>query len=191
MLIANPSSTTNPNFQASFYDMFFKKLPNKDVKNPAQLNKLGHALASPHWNRLALGVAAMSCQPAIDCFNPRVDKDTAKISAIRTISKIGVCTTVGFIVRGSCYKLVDKFANGSLEEGSVFLTPKEILKIEDKYVRDNKVKLHKNALSFFTALLVMLATNFLIDAPLTTLATNKILKHYQTKNQSEKEGVLA
>lgn len=97
------SVNSDINFNASFYDSFFKNLPNKEIKNPAVLNKVGQALASPHWNRLALGVAAITTQPALDLFNPKVDKETAKTSSLRTIAKIIVCTSVGFIVRGTCF----------------------------------------------------------------------------------------
>ncbi len=176
----------------SFYDGFYQKLPNKNVKNPAKYNHVGQALASPHWNRLALGVAAILTQPWIDFFNPRVDRDTAISSALRTIAKICVCTTVGFCVRGSSYKLVEKFAHGTAKEGSTLFTPKEILKETNSELRNSKLKLHKNTLSTVIALSVMMFTNFLLDAPLTTKAANKLLelyRDYREKN-SEKAAIL-
>ena len=57
------------NFQSSWYDKFFKSIPQKDVNNVAQFNKVGSMLASPHYNRLALGVAAITSQPFMDYFN--------------------------------------------------------------------------------------------------------------------------
>ena len=162
------------NFGSSFYDRFFQKLPNKEIRNLAKYNRVGKALASPHWNRLTLGVAAISSQPFIDYFNPKVDRDTAKASTIRTISKIGVCTSVGFTVRGLCYKLTEKFTNDTAGRSS-FLTPKAILETVDPIARKNKLKLHKNALSTIIALTVMMFTNVLLDAPLTTLVSNKLL----------------
>ena len=102
-------SNFNVNFQSSWYDKFFKRIPNKSIEKSEQFNKLGAKLASPHWNRATLGLAAISTQPAWDYFNPKVDKDTAKASAIRTTSKIAVCSTVGFTIRGLCYKLTEKF----------------------------------------------------------------------------------
>ena len=177
----------NYSFRASFYDGFFKSLPNKDINNPAKLNKLGHALASPHWNRLALGVAAISTQPFIDYYNPKVDKDTAMASALRTTAKALVCTTVGFIVRGSSYKLVEKLANPTKAEGSTLLTPKEILKETNIEKKLHKLKLHKNTVSTTLALLVMMFTNVLIDAPYTTKLTNKFLELYKQYKSSQED----
>ena len=178
------------NFESSWYDKFFKSIPQKDVANVAQFNKVGSMLASPHYNRLALGVAAISSQPFMDYFNPKVDRDTAAASAIRTTSKIAVCTTVGFTVRGACYKFVDKFVHGSEKEGSTLLTPTSILQEKSKELRNAKLKLHKNAMSTVTALGVMLFTNFLLDAPLTTKVSNYWLKKTGLANSNE-EGIYA
>ena len=154
-------------FRASFYDSFFKKLPNKNVKNSAMYNKIGHALASPHWNRLLIGVAAITTQPAMDYFNPRVDKDTATAAALRTIAKICVCTAAGFFVRGTSYKLVEKYAHATAKEGSTLLTPVSILNEKNIKKRNDKLKLHKNAISTISAIGAMLFTNVFVDAPLT------------------------
>ena len=143
--------------------------------------KLGHAIASPHWNRLALGGAAITTQPAFDYFNPRVDKDTAASSALRTGSKVVVCTGVGFTVRGLMYKLVEHYAHASSAEGSTILTPTEILKMADKVKREGALKVHKNFVSTVIALFVMLFTNFFLDAPLTTKSANYLIKVDLTK----------
>lgn len=163
-------------FNSSWYDKFFKSVPNYNIKNQAQFNKAGQILASPHWNRLALGAAAISSQPWIDLYNPKVDKDTAKAASLRTTAKILVCTTVGFTVRGLCYNLTEKFAHGTPNEGSTLLTPQAILKETNQELRNSKLKLHKNAFSTLFALSVMLFTNFLLDAPGTTMLANKFLK---------------
>ena len=185
-VLKTDSINSGINFGTSFYDRFFRNLPNKELKNAAQLNKVGQALASPHWNRLALGVTAMATQPALDYFNPKVDKETAKVSALRTIAKICVCTTVGFIVRGLSYKLADKFIHGSKAEGSTLFTPSEILRETNKELRACKLKLHKNTMSTLIALGVMTFTNFLLDAPLTTLAANYLIeKHHNKKVKKE------
>ena len=171
--------SNNIYFGASFYDSFFKKLPNKDVKNAVKYNKLGKTLASPHWNRLALGVAAITTQPALDYFNPKVDKDTATSSALRTLVKIPVCTSVGFIVRGGTYKLVEKYAHLSEKEGSTLLTPKSILEMKNLEKAKEALKIHKNAASTCFALAIMFFTNFLIDAPLTTYFANKLINKHK------------
>lgn len=163
----------NPNFGAKFYDKFFEKLPNKNITNPEKLNKFGHVLASPHWNRAILGAAAILTQPLIDYKNPKVDNETATTSALRTIGKICACTAVGFLVRGSMYKLINKYVK---EGGSKFLIPDAILNEKSALKRENMLKLHKNTLSTLTALGVMIFTNFLLDAPLTTLTTNELMR---------------
>lgn len=185
-------SNFNVNFQSSWYDKFFKRIPNKSIEKSEQFNKLGAKLASPHWNRATLGLAAISTQPAWDYFNPKVDKDTAKASAIRTTSKIAVCSTVGFTIRGLCYKLTEKFAHATPSEGSTLLTPKSILNESNIKIRNNKLKLHKNAFSTVTALTVMLFTNFLVDAPLTTYVSNKVLKlaNLDKKNEGKNEEIV-
>lgn len=166
----------NQNFDASWYDKFFESIPNKTINKTSRYNKLGQTLASPHWNRLAIGTAAITTQPFLDYFNPKVDKDTAKASALRTTAKIIVCTTVGFTVRGLCYKLTEHFAHASSKEGSTLLTPRTILNETNKELQQNKLKLHKNTFSTITALFVMLFTNFLIDAPGTTKLSNIFLR---------------
>ena len=97
-----------------------------------------------------------------------------------------MCTTVGFCVRGSSYKLVEKFAHGTAKEGSTLFTPMEILKEANAELRESKLKLHKNTLSTVIALSVMMFTNFLLDAPLTTRAANKLLELY--RDYKEKNG---
>lgn len=171
------SVNSSLSFRSSLYDKFFKSLPEKEIKNAAEYTKLGHALASPHWNRLVLGCAAVTAQPIIDRYNPRVNEDTAVTAMFRSFSKAIVCTTVGFCVRGATYKVVSKYAHASEKEGSTLFTPKEILKEKNSEIQKNKLKLHKNTLSTVFALGVMLFTNFLLDAPGTTWLTNKLLKY--------------
>ena len=177
------SINSGVSFNSSWYDKFFTAIPNGNISNPAKFNKAGQMLASPHWNRLALGLAAISTQPWIDLYNPKVDKDTAKAASLRTTAKIIVCTSVGFVVRGACYKLTEKFAHGTAQEGSTLLTPKAILNEVNQEVRNSKLKIHKNAFSTLTALFVMLFTNFLLDAPGTTKLANKFLKMANLENK--------
>ena len=174
----------NISYGSSWYSNFFEKLPNKEIKNSAKYNKIGNALASPHWNRAVIGLAAISTQPAIDYFNPRVDKDTATAASLRTLAKICVCTAVGFCVRGGAYKLVNKYANENLKGNSSILIPKEILNETNNILKTQKLKLHKNALSTVSAICIMLVTNFLLDAPLTTKFTNYLISKYMSANDS-------
>jgi len=165
----------NIGFQSSFYDSFFKKIPNKDVKNSVKFNKAGMLLASPHWNRAAIGVAAISTQPWIDYFNPDVSRDTAETATCRTLAKNLVCPAVGFVVRGGAYKLTEKYVHASAAEGSTLLTPEAVLRETNAEVRKNKLKLHKNAFSTVLALIAMLFTNVLVDAPLVAKLANKFI----------------
>lgn len=180
------SVQNNVAFTSSFYNGFFKKLPNTDVKNSVNYNKLGHALASPHWNRLVLGAAAITTQPAIDYFNPRVDKDTASTSALRTLAKIIVCTSVGFAVRGGCSYLVNKYITADAKGKMKSLIPAEILKETNSIKKENMLKLHKNTMSTLSALSVMVFTNFLLDAPGATWLANKFIGTYKS-SQNKKE----
>ena len=183
----NIMACQNVNFEGSFFDNFFKKLPNRNIENQKAFNKLGHALASPHWNRLAIGFAACT-QPVIDYFNPKVDKDTAKVSMYRSGSKVIACTGVGFVVRGASYKLIEKYAHAYESEGSTLLTPKVILAEKNPELRRNMLKIHKNAYSTVFALFVMIFTNVLLDAPLTTMLANKFIasdKHLNKKKIAE------
>ena len=182
------SNSSNVNFKSSFYSAFFSTLPNTEIKNPAKFNRLGHILASPHWNRLAIGCAAITTQPAIDYFNPRVDKDTAKASAYRTLGKILACTGVGFVVRGAMYKLTEKFAHISNMEGSTLLTPKVILQEKNVELQKNMLKLLKNTFSTVSAIIIMsCCTNFLFDAPLTTYLANKFISTDKSLNKKHME----
>lgn len=181
----NIAATQNVNFEGSIYDKFFKHLPNKDIKNPKAFNRLGYMLASPHWNRLAVGTAAIITQPATDYYNPKVDKDTAKASMYRTLAKIIACTSVGFTVRGICYKLTEKYAHASASQGSTLLTPQVILREKCPKLRESMLKIHKNGLSTLLALIMMAFTNILLDAPLTTLLANKFISSDKTLNQKK------
>lgn len=176
---------SNISFQASFYDKFLKIVPNKDLKNSVKYNKTGQLIASPHWNRVALGVSAMATQPWFDYLNPNVDKDTARTSCCRTFAKIIVCTTIGFLIRGGVFKLTNKYMNATKKEGSTLLTPNAILNETNKEVRNMKLKIHKNAFSTITALGVMLFTNVLLDAPLTTKFSNFLISKMQHKEKNK------
>ena len=182
----NIAAVNSVSFEGSVYKKFFKKLPNKDIVNSDAYNAVGQALASPHINRLAVGIAALSTQPWIDLYNPKVDKDTAKASMYRTLAKVIACTGVGFIVRGASYKLVEKYANASEKLGSTLLTPQAILKETSPELRESMLKLHRNALSTVLALSVMVFTNVLLDAPLTTMLANKFIASDKSLSNNKK-----
>jgi hypothetical protein len=112
------------------------------------------------------------------------------VSICRTIAKIIAGTTVGILVRGSCYNLVKKM---TMTEGaskfSKTLLPKRYTKELSKV--EAFLKNYRSALSNGVAIGAMCFTNFLIDAPLTVLLTNKLsdvaLQHKNTPAIKAKE----
>ena len=145
----------------------------KDDKNTLdKYQKIDKTISKPAENRLIMGATALLTQPAIDYYNHRVDEDTRKVSRNRTLAKIIAGTSVGIVVRGSCFKLVEKMTNP--EGGSKY--SKAL--IPDNYIGKFKkfpalLNNHRSALSTGIAILAMCFTNFLIDAPLTVYLTNK------------------
>jgi hypothetical protein len=112
------------------------------------------------------------------------------VSICRTIAKIIAGTTVGILVRGSCYNLVK---NMTKPEGtnkfSKALLPKRYTKEIGKV--EAFLKNYRSALSNIVAIGAMCFTNFLIDAPLTVLLTNKFsdvaLQHKNDIAKSKEE----
>lgn len=180
-----------------FLDRIIKKIeqriintiPEKTFKDSKLLTdkfeKCVKVITRPDVNRVIMGVAALATQPAIDYYNHRVDEETRYVSRNRTIAKIIACTSVGAVVRGSCYKLVDLLTKAnSPKKYSKWLLPKQFIETLKK--EPTKLANYKNALSTMVALLVMTFTNFLLDAPLTLLFTNK-LNERTAKKRQEKE----
>ena len=143
-------------------------------------------ISNPAINRSIMGVTAMMFQPAIDLSNKRVDEDTREISKNKTIAKILAGTTVGIVVRELCYKLCQKMTDVSGNKSySKALLPKKYLKeLSENHVYLNN---YRSAISTCVAMIVMLFTNFLIDAPLTTLLTNKLNEKTRANKIKQKE----
>lgn len=147
--------------------------------------KTNNYLSRPDVNRLIMGATAISLQPWIDRNNPWVDEDTRKISMYRTMAKIIAGTTVGVLVRGSCYRLVGSMTDlKSDKKHSKALIPKAWL---EKFAhKPQYLNNYKSTLSTFMALGVMVFTNFLLDAPFTLLLTNKFNEN-AAKREKRKE----
>lgn len=140
--------------------------------------------------RIAIGTFAFLIQPLIDLNNKDVDKDTSKVSAVRSASKAVVGTATGIVIRGGCMKLAErKFAKkdaaGNIlrEAGKAIIDPEKVKKIFGKGF--DSLNLDQKALNnafnrvplvvgTLAALGIMVATNFLIDAPLTCKLTEKL-----------------
>lgn len=167
-------------------DKVVNKLPNIAVSNKTLLKGIkwtGEHISSPQ-NRLILGISALMSQPFIDLHNKRVDEETRKSSAARTVAKIIAGTTSGFFVRYYAIKAVEKMTNmpaKNLKAWQTFFTPPpSLVKLSQKMLSK-----YKNAIGTLLALGIMLCTNFLFDAPVTKVLTNKFIAY--NKNQADKK----
>ena len=140
-----------------------------EIKKRQDIEKF---ISRPAQNRAIVGAAALITQPAIDSCNPNVDKETRVVSRNRTIAKIIAGTTVGMVVRGAAYKLVDSMTKlDGKRKWSQKLLPKDYLPEMKKVMKFFET--YKSGVATVVALFAMLITNFAIDAPLTTYLTNK------------------
>lgn len=123
------------------------------------IEKFGRKCTSDK-QRLILGATAILMQPAIDASNKNVDEKTRKVSVARTIAKIVAGTLTGFAIRYGCIKAMDW----------KMFKPSNFSKVsKDAYDQ------YKNAMGTIVALVVMMFTNFAIDAPLTKWITNVLI----------------
>ena len=149
----------------------------KSKKTNRAISWIGQKISSPQ-NRLILGVTALMSQPFIDLHNRKVDEDTRKVSAARTVAKIIAGTSTGFFVRYGCIKAIDycttlpeKITNSTrFPKLRTFFTPDAAI---TGVLKD--LGHYKKALGTIISLLVMVVTNFAIDAPLTKYLTNKFI----------------
>lgn len=158
------------------------KLPELCISNDKILRGIkwtGEHISSPQ-NRLILGASALLSQPFIDLFNRRVDEDTRKTSAARTAAKIIAGTTSGFFVRYYTIKIIEKMTkmpSKTKKCWETFFTPSpKLVKLSSKMLSQ-----YKNTIGSLLALAVMLFTNFLFDAPVTKLLTNKFINKFIKK----------
>ena len=151
-------------------------------KNLKGLKWVGEKVSSPE-NRLILGVTALMSQPFIDLNNKKVDEDTRKVSAARTVAKIIAGTTTGVLIRSGCIHAIDAFTklpteitpNMKFKKLRTLFTPSAgILKDLNQY---------KKSLGTILSLGVMVVTNFLLDAPLTKFLTNKFVDRINSKKE--------
>ena len=149
----------------------------KSKKTNRVISWIGQKISSPQ-NRLILGATALMSQPFIDLHNRKVDEDTRKVSAARTVAKILAGTTTGFLVRYGCIKAIDYCSmlpeqiseTTRFHKLKTFFTPEAALTGALKNLGH-----YKKALGTIISLLVMTFTNFAIDAPLTKYLTNKFI----------------
>ena len=167
-------------------------VPTVTISNP-KANKviswIGKNISSPE-NRLILGVTALMSQPFIDLHNRKVDEETRKVSAARTVAKIIAGTLTGVLVRKGCIKAIDAFSMLPSQITSKTKWPwLRTLFTPDSAISGALTDLthHKNALGTILSLFVMTITNFAIDAPLTKFLTNKFVDKIKEKDAIKAE----
>ena len=160
-------------------------VPKMTISNEKTLKSLkwvGEKVSSPE-NRLILGVTALMSQPFIDLNNKKVDEDTRKVSAARTVAKIIAGTSTGVLIRSGCIHAIDAFTKLPTEITpdmkfkklrTLFTPSAGILKDLNQY---------KKSLGTILSLGVMVVTNFLLDAPLTKFLTNKFVDRINSKKE--------
>lgn len=150
---------------------------------------IGKKISSPQ-NRLILGASAIMSQPFIDLANKKVDEDTRKVSAARTVAKIIAGTLTGVLVRAGCIKMIDYMTMIPEKVASTVKNPRlQSLFTPDAALAGKLKDLghYKKAWGTILSLGVMLITNFAIDAPLTKYLTNKFVDKIHKKDNIQKE----
>lgn len=178
--------STSPSFQGGISNSLraakqraLNAVPNMNLSgNTNWINKAGEKISSAE-QRLILGASALMSQPFIDAHNKNVDEKTRKVSVARTIAKIIAGTATGFAIRKGCIKAIKAMSQprgANVQKWKTFFTPKDITKTNtDAFTQ------YRNAMGTVVALVVMMFTNFLIDAPLTKFLTNTLIKKQENK----------
>lgn len=174
---------------------------------PNTAGKLIKLDAFPSWaQRLVSGVTGIMLQPWFDWNNKRVDEDTQKISTARTCGKIIAGTLTGVSIRWACVELSKKFTQNEVTEAervrkaiennkrnfkplkTSFSKLEQCLLPKIKGMTFSEIKKYRQALGTYAGLIVMVFSNFLVDAPITTYLTNKFAKKTIEK-QANKEKI--
>ena len=176
----------------------YNKVPSVSVMSDKVINRVNHIgqkWTSPQ-QRLITGVTALMTQPFIDYKNKDVDEKPRKASVARTIAKIVVGTATGFAVRYACIKGIKymsklpsevKVSKEFSKKLQTFFTPKDENYLKSEDAREQ----YRNAMGTILSLLVMLVTNFKVDAPCTKLLANRIIKHQEKQDSLKSKGVSA
>ena len=159
------------------------KLTVKGEKANKAISWIGEQISSPE-NRLILGVSALMSQPFIDLYNKKVDEDTRKVSAARTVAKIIAGTLTGVLIRSGCIHAIDAFTKypSQITPDMKFKKLRSLFAPSEGLLND--LSYYKKSLGTIISLFVMVFTNFLIDAPLTKFLTNKFVDRINEKKQA-------
>lgn len=145
--------------------------------------------------KLILGTFGLIAQPAIDLANKDVDKDTRKVSALRSAAKAIIGTATGLAVRSITIKATQlKFSKkGSggkiLDEQKIYKQFKngfDSLRLEPDKLSD-AIKRTPSVIGSIMGLAIMIFTNFLVDAPLTNMTMEKLDK-FMSKLSDKEDG---
>lgn len=163
------------------------KTPGMTVSNKKVLDSLkwiGQKVSSPQ-NRLILGVTALMSQPFIDLSNKKVDEETRKVSAARTVAKIIAGTLTGVAIRYGCIKAIDAFTKlpHEIKPDMKFKNLRKLF-VPTEVVLEN-LNQYKKAIGTIISIAIMVVTNFLIDAPLTKFLTNKFVDKIHEKDKQK------
>lgn len=174
------------------FNKIFDYIPKITLGNgdPERWNKIADWISRPAPNRAIMGATALVSQPTIDYFNKNIDEEARAISVRRTLAKVGVGMGVGVVVRQACFDIVKACSSpeGNKRYSKCLIPRSKLAGLKEGC---NYLKNYRIFASTFLSLIVMgLGTNFLIDAPLTILATNKMLAHRE-KKLAQKEGLDA
>lgn len=177
---------------------FFNKIPNRNFADNKGfgrvINWFDKNVSSPE-NRLILGATALMSQPFIDLYNRKVDEKTRNVSCARTIAKIIAGTLTGVSVRYACIAAIKNLsAVGKIGSKSTINVGRAGLKKAKDIVitttrqlftpsaakthSSHEYEQYQNTIGTGLAIIVMVFTNFLIDAPLTKFLTNKLNKKF-------------
>ena len=143
-------------------------------KTVKMISDIGHDISSAE-NRLILGVTALMTQPFIDAKNKNVDEETRRVSGCRTIAKIIAGTLTGYAIRKGAIKAIRAWSQlpaPGVSRYRTLFTPKGA-----RSTNTEAYKQYQNAMGTVVALVVMMFTNFIIDAPLTKFLTNLMVKN--------------
>ena len=177
-------------------------ISNKKVSNAVYW--LGENCTSAK-QKLITGGSGLLIQPVIDINNKEVDEKTRKTSCAKTISRAIIGTTTGVLIREACIKVIGSFTKTkaivkqevkkqAAKSGAkvkplnkdINLKPWQQCLLPESMKNSQKIaeiKKYRGALGTFAALGIMLFTNFLIDAPVTSWLTNNVFSPLLNKDK--------
>jgi hypothetical protein len=155
--------------------------------------------------KLITGGTGLIIQPIIDINNKEVDEKTRKTSCAKTISRAIIGTATGVAIRELCIKGLASFTKtkaivkeemkkAAKKRGETIKPLNKDINLKSwqqcllpnsmKNSRDiSAIKKYRGALGTFAALGIMLFTNFLIDAPVTSWLTNNVFSPLLNKEK--------